>query len=87
MKQSAIRRAGSDATKRLGRYSILKKEGLDGVKFFLDASTNGNGAEPWVLFRVSGTEPLLRVYVEAASPELVSEILTTAEAFVRGNKS
>jgi phosphomannomutase len=87
MKQSAVARAGSDVTKRLGRYSILKKEGLDGVKFFLDASTNGNGAEPWVLFRVSGTEPLLRVYVEAASPELVSEILTTAEAFVRGNKS
>jgi phosphomannomutase len=87
MKQSAVARAGSDATKRLGPYAILKKERLDGVKFFLDASTNGNGAEPWVLFRVSGTEPLLRVYTEAASPELVSEILISAEAFVRGNKS
>ncbi len=32
---------------------------------------------------MSGTEPLLRVYAEAASPELVSEILSTAEAFVR----
>ena len=83
MKQSAILRARSDGIKRLGRYSILKKEGLDGVKFFLDASTNGNGAEPWVLFRVSGTEPLLRVYTEASSPELVGEILATAEAFVR----
>ena len=39
---------------------------------------------PWVLFRMSGTEPLLRVYSEAASPELVSDILSTAEAFVRG---
>ena len=54
------------------------------MKFFLDASKNGNGAEPWVLFRVSGTEPLLRVYTEAAAPELVTEILSTAEAFVRG---
>ena len=26
---------------------------------------------PWVLFRMSGTEPLLRVYAEAESPELV----------------
>ena len=37
--------------------------------------------------RVSGTEPLLRVYVEAAAPELVAEILSTAEAFVRDGKS
>jgi phosphomannomutase len=82
MKQSAIRRAGSDGTNRLGRFLVLKKERLDGVKFFLDASKNGNGAEPWVLFRVSGTEPLLRVYTEAATPELVAEILLIAEAFV-----
>jgi phosphomannomutase len=87
LKQSAVLRAGSEATKHLGRYSILRKEGLDGVKFFLDAPKNGNGAEPWVLFRVSGTEPLLRVYVEAASPELVTEILTTAQGFVTGQGS
>ena len=84
LKQSAIQRAKSDQTNHLGRYSIKTKEGLDGVKFFLDAATKGNGAVPWVLFRMSGTEPLLRVYSEAASPELVSDILTTAEAFVRG---
>ena len=83
MKQSAIQRAGADGTKRLGRFSVVKKEGLDGIKFFLDASRNGNGAEPWVLFRMSGTEPLLRVYSEAAAPDLVAEILSTAEAFVR----
>src|SRR5436190_4155189 len=72
MKQSTIQRTGADRTNRLGRFSVLKKERLDGVKFFLDASKNGNGAEPWVLFRVSGTEPLLRVYTEAAAPELVT---------------
>src|SRR6476620_2238421 len=75
MKQSAIQRAGADGTKRLGRFSVVKKEGLDGIKFFLDGSRNGNGAEPWVLFRMSGTEPLLRVYIEAAAPDLVAEIL------------
>ncbi len=84
MKQAAIQRARSENTKRLNRYSIEKKETLDGVKFFLDASTNGNGAEAWVLLRASGTEPLLRIYAEAASPELVKEILRTAEAFVTG---
>ena len=55
------------------------------MKFFLDAPTNGNGAEAWVLFRASGTEPLLRLYTEAASPELVSEILATGEKFCESN--
>jgi phosphomannomutase len=86
VKQAAIQRARSDATKRLGLYSILKKENLDGIKFFLSAPTNGNGAEAWILFRASGTEPLLRVYAEAASVKLVSEILSTAEAFVNGHE-
>jgi phosphomannomutase len=53
------------------------------VKFFLDAPTNGNGAEAWVLFRASGTEPLLRLYTEASSQELVTELLSTGESFVK----
>src|ERR1022692_1333990 len=83
MKQSAIQRARADSKQSLGRYRVVKKENLDGIKFFLDAPTNGNGAEAWILFRASGTEPLLRAYAEASSPELVAEILTAAESFVR----
>jgi phosphomannomutase len=83
MKQNAIQRARAESTQTLGRYRILKKEHLDGVKFFLDAPTNGNGAEAWALFRASGTEPLLRLYTEASSPDLVAELLTTGESFVR----
>jgi phosphomannomutase len=82
LKNGAITRARAEGTTRLGSYGVLRKEGLDGIKFFLDASTNGNGAEPWVLFRASGTEPLLRIYAEAASPELVEEVLASAEKFV-----
>ena len=83
MKQKAIQRARDDGTQSLGRYRVQKKEHLDGVKFFLDAPTNGNGADAWVLFRASGTEPLLRLYTEASSPELVSELLVIGESFVR----
>jgi len=83
IKQNAIQRARDEGTKKLGRYRVVKKENLDGIKFFLDAPTNGNGAEAWILFRASGTEPLLRAYAEAASPDLVNEILTSAESFVR----
>jgi phosphomannomutase len=83
MKQNAIARARAESTQALGGYRVLKKENLDGVKFFLDAPTNGNGAEAWVLFRASGTEPLLRLYTEACSPALVSELLRAGETFVR----
>ncbi len=83
MKENAIQRARADGTRSLGRYRVLKKEHLDGVKFFLDAPANGNGAEAWVLFRASGTEPLLRLYTEASSPELVKEVLQIGEEFVR----
>jgi phosphomannomutase len=83
VKQNAIQRARAESTQTLGRYHVLKKEHMDGVKFFLDAPTNGNGAEAWVLFRASGTEPLLRLYVEAASRDLVQELLEVGERFVR----
>jgi phosphomannomutase len=83
VKQSAIQRARADNTRKLGRYGVIKKDFLDGVKFFLDAPSNGNGAEAWILFRASGTEPLLRLYSEAAAPELVTEILASAEQFVQ----
>jgi len=82
VKDDAMRRAGARPAK-IGTFAVQKVETLDGVKFFLDAPTNGNGAEAWVLVRASGTEPLLRIYCEAASPELVSQILRETEAFVK----
>ncbi|MFZ0797565.1 MAG: phosphoglucomutase/phosphomannomutase family protein [Terriglobales bacterium] len=83
IKNGAIRRAADPKTTRLGAYSILRKENRDGVKFYLDAPKHGNGADAWVLFRASGTEPMLRCYVEAATPDLVEEILKAGERFVR----
>jgi len=83
IKNGAIRRAGDQQTTKLGTYAILRKENRDGVKFYLDAPKHGNGADAWVLFRASGTERMLRCYVEAATPELVEEILESGERFVR----
>ena len=89
VKFGAIERSKAPTTTRLGQYGVTRKESLDGIKFFLDAPTRNAkiksempGADAWVLMRASGTEPLLRVYVEAASPELVQEILRSAEQFV-----
>ena len=49
----------------------------DGFKFFLADGT-------WLLIRASGTEPLVRVYTEATSPELRDELVVTGEQLVRG---
>ena len=83
MKNGAIRHAADPQTTKLGGYTILRKENRDGIKFYLDAPKHGNGADPWVLFRASGTERLLRCYAEAATNELVEEILESGERFVR----
>ena len=82
LKESAIRRAHNGVT-HMGKYKVARTADLDGVKFYLDAPTMNGGAEAWVLLRASGTEPLLRIYTEAAAPELVQEILKDAEKFVQ----
>ena len=38
--------------------------------------------DSWILFRQSGTEPLLRVYCEAPSKAEVEEILASGLTFV-----
>jgi phosphomannomutase len=81
VKQRALRRAAARPG-IMGKYKVLRVEDLDGFKFFLDIPSNGNGAEAWVLVRGSGTEPLLRVYCEAAAPETVSEVLDATVDFV-----
>ena len=86
LKDSAISRARSGVSE-IGGYKVLRVETLDGVKFFLDAPKGKPGtaappAESWLLLRASGTEPLLRVYSEAGSPEVVQQLLKSAEAFV-----
>ncbi len=82
VKESAIRRAASGALTHIGAYKVLRTENLDGIKFFLETPTDKKDAEAWLLMRASGTEPLLRVYSEAASSEVVRELLSAAEQFV-----
>jgi phosphomannomutase len=82
VKEAAIARAADSGTTTLGPYRILRKDNLDGIKFYLDAPVGDHGAEAWLLLRSSGTEPLMRIYCEASSPELVEELLEDAVAFV-----
>ena len=60
----------------LAGRTVESIETLDGVKLNLSGKA-------WLMFRPSGTEPVLRVYCEAQSPAEVKEILQAAEAFVK----
>jgi phosphomannomutase len=51
---------------------VSRVDRLDGSKLVLE---NGD----WILFRASGTEPLLRIYAEAGTQEMVRMLLAAGE--------
>ena len=62
------RRIGASPPDALAGRRVAQVDTRDGVRFVLE----GGG---WALIRFSGTEPLLRLYAEAESPEQVRELL------------
>jgi len=89
MKMAAIARAKAlkPGDPAIAGMPVLRQETLDGVKFFLDnpeAKTKPNAAETWILFRASGTEPLLRIYTESTSKQAVAKLLAAGKAFALG---
>ena len=51
----------------VGDLRVEKLDDKDGIKLYLSHQN-------WVLFRASGTEPLVRIYVEASSKEYLQEL-------------
>lgn len=58
-----------------GGLQVVGQVTIDGNKFLLEE-------DAWVLFRKSGTEPVVRVYGEARQPETLEKILRAAEQYV-----
>jgi phosphomannomutase len=56
---------------------VIDVQTLDGVKVFLEDKS-------WILFRLSGTEPLIRIYSEATSPERTKLMLSEGEKLLLG---
>ena len=54
---------------------VLDVDRRDGVKLLLEG-------DAWVMMRPSGTEPLVRIYAEAATTDEVNELLDAAETVV-----
>ena len=58
----------------IGGVPILDTDTIDGRRFHVE--------DGWLAVRFSGTEPLLRIYAEAATPELVTALLEGAMEYL-----
>lgn len=58
----------------LGGFMVAGSDSIDGRRLRFD--------DGWLAVRFSGTEPLLRVYAEAGSPELVGRLLDAAVEYL-----
>ena len=72
------RRLSQASTTALGPYRVLRVSHLDGTKFYLEHDN-------WALVRFSGTEPVLRLFAEADSPEKAQELLDHLRQLVLAN--
>ncbi len=65
----------ADDPPRFAGAEVTLVERLDGVKLNLTG-------DRWILFRASGTEPVLRVYAEGPDQAAVDDLMAAARAFV-----
>ena len=75
-KQEVLKELGEDGLEEVAGAPVTKTETLDGFKFRVDGG--------WLLFRPSGTEPVLRVYAEAASQDRADAIVKWGVDWVNG---
>jgi phosphoglucomutase len=73
-KANAIQRVAVDSSTLLGR-KVVSVDRTDGAKFVF-----GDGS--WMLLRLSGTEPLLRLYVEADSAAATQKLVQEASEWI-----
>ena len=76
MRVAIPRRLGEAPRDRIASYGVLRTSQEDGIKMYLE---NDN----WALLRFSGTEPVLRLAVEADSEEKAGELLAWLRQFVK----
>jgi len=67
-RQTIIDRLQSNPPEAIEDVKVVKRDTTDGFRFILADNT-------WLLIRFSGTEPVLRVYVESDSPARVEKLL------------
>ena len=75
MRVAVPRRLAQSPLEKIGPYPVVKTAHTDGTKFYL-------GNDNWALVRFSGTEPVLRLFAEADSPEKATALIQHLREFV-----
>lgn len=76
LSQRLAERLAHDPPERLAGRRVVRIEDLDGRKFWLED-------EAWVLIRPSGTEPVLRVYIEGRATDQVEALHAATNQLIR----
>ena len=71
-KAAMVKRLKNDAPASIGGESIVEIIDIDGIKYIMSDDS-------WLLIRPSGTEPVLRVYAEGRTPEMVDALMGYGE--------
>ena len=74
IKSRTVERMKGEFSTFAGR-KVRKTDRTDGLKLIFDDGS-------WILMRLSGTEPLLRLYTEAATPQAASQLADEARAWI-----
>ncbi len=69
-----LQKLESENVDQVGGLRVTGSDSIDGRRYLFDNA--------WVVVRFSGTEPLLRIYAEAESPEKVQHILKSTTSFL-----
>ena len=75
-KEKALERFENAKFTKLLDWPIVRREDLDGVKVYL-------GEIGWAMVRASGTEPMLRVYVETTRADITRRLLDDITSVVK----
>ena len=70
-------RMGNEPPVKFDKYKVKDTVTLDGFKFVLEDGS-------WVGFRLSGTEPVVRMYVESDSKEKMRKLIAAGKKLVTG---
>lgn len=74
--KAIIERLKNGSNDKFGSFDVLELITIDGYKFML-------GRDTWAMIRLSGTEPIVRLYAEAKEKKVLNKILEEGEKFIK----
>ncbi|HEX3032372.1 MAG TPA: phosphoglucomutase/phosphomannomutase family protein [Bacillota bacterium] len=76
VKAKGMEQLGASLPSAFAGLKVSEVQTLDGIKFVLEESS-------WILFRASGTEPVVRIYAESGDLQVVQRLLQEGQKLFR----